>query len=164
MTKLLINIDTYRTFCGNCYFQDIVNRHEWYCNCFRKFLTVNADGSFSRSEECLAAEKAVKELSQKAMTGEITEFTMNEWIQRAYEAECNYNKWKKEAIQLRHKITFLNRILREGKICGNCYNHSIENNNCWNPNSPYYTKLVLRQMGCPEWRRIDEEEKEDERI
>ena len=67
MTKLLISIELYeqyKEFCGNCYFQDIVNENEWYCRCFRKFLQHNKDQSLSRSPECLEAEKAAKEVNR----------------------------------------------------------------------------------------------------
>ena len=57
MTKILIEINSYKEFCRNCHFFDFVNSGEWYCRSFRKFLSHNTDGSFSRLPECLAAEK-----------------------------------------------------------------------------------------------------------
>jgi hypothetical protein len=56
MAEIKVIINNYRQFCGNCHFQER-GIEGWYCICYRnKYLTLNADNSFSRLPECIAAE------------------------------------------------------------------------------------------------------------
>jgi hypothetical protein len=102
MVEIKVIINNYREFCGSCHFQDR-GIEDWYCTCYRKYLTANPDSSFSRLPECIVSEGELAALRE-------IEKENKRWIEGCNCGDCPLSAYEACDEICGRKVTMINKI------------------------------------------------------